>query len=136
VVNGGTLKICEVFLCEGCEAKFGTDNVVTLARAMNDFVQLCGFAIKLNASLITSKYQKFQEMVEHHYDILKTAVSRYTALLGQRWDEEHIQKERPKAREFLIGRRNGSTDNLPMPRRTRSHDEGLSEKSEKSSEEK
>lgn len=44
--------------------------------------------MKLNASLITAKYQKFQDMVSTHYENLKATVSKYTEVLGQDWKDE------------------------------------------------
>jgi len=49
-----------------------------LKERMADFVKLCGFAIKLNKSLISSEHLPFQAMVEQKYESLREAIRLYT----------------------------------------------------------
>jgi hypothetical protein len=82
VVNEGPLRICEVFLAPGAGDGEGQQHephrIVVLKERMTDFVKLCGFAIKLNKSLISSEHLPFQAMVEQKYEALREAIRVYT----------------------------------------------------------
>jgi hypothetical protein len=81
VVNEGPLRICEVFLAPGAgdgEGQHEPHRIVVLKERMTDFVKLCGFAIKLNKSLISSEHLPFQAMVEQKYEALREAIRVYT----------------------------------------------------------
>lgn len=82
MVNEGPLKICEVFLAPGAADADGQPHdphkIAILKERMADFVKLCGFAIKLNKSLISSEHLPFQAMVEQKYEALREAIRVYT----------------------------------------------------------
>lgn len=82
VVNEGPLKICEVFLAHGAVdadgQQYDPHKIAILKEQMADFVKLCGFAIKLNKSLISSEHLPFQAMVEQKYESLREVIRLYT----------------------------------------------------------
>lgn len=69
MVNPGPLKILEIFLSAGVfkEKKYAAAGILELMDVMDKFVKMCGFAIKLNKSLIDETQIKFQQMVEKFY---------------------------------------------------------------------
>lgn len=76
------MKICEVFLAYRAADVDGhphdPQRIALLKELMSDFVKLCGFAIKLNKSLISSEHLPFQAMVEQKYEALREAIRVYT----------------------------------------------------------
>jgi len=78
MVNEGPLKICQTFLSAEEAPKYPKAQVEDLRSAMGRFIHLCGFAVKLNKSLITQEHVAFQNMVEQHYGNLKLKVKEYT----------------------------------------------------------
>ncbi len=82
VVNEGPLKICEIFLPpEAVDPETGKrydpQQIAVLKDHMAAFVRMCGFAIRLNKSLISSEHIPFQNMVEQKYHVLNDTVKRY-----------------------------------------------------------
>jgi len=77
MVNEGPLKICEIFLSEEAAHKYDKEQLRILREKMVMFIKMCGFAIKLNKSVITSEYLPFQRMVEEKYVALVEATRRY-----------------------------------------------------------
>jgi hypothetical protein len=69
MVNPGPLKILEIFLSAGVfrDKKYSSPSILELMDVMDKFVKMCGFAIKLNKSLIDETQIKFQQMVEKFY---------------------------------------------------------------------
>jgi hypothetical protein len=82
MVNEGPLKICEIFLASGAVDRDGKpydpQKVAVLKEKMTDFIKMCGFAIKLNKSLISAEHLPFQQMVEQKYESLKEMTKLYT----------------------------------------------------------
>ncbi len=82
------MRICEVFLGKNAKddleeespttSSYPAEQLALLKEKMTDFIKLCGFAIKLNKSLISSEHLPFQEMVEKKYEALKEATRVYT----------------------------------------------------------
>lgn len=105
MVNEGPLKICETFLppnaidpdiskpydphliatLKGTFFAFGAARLLAepwlspspQSENMSAFVRMCGFAIRLSKSLISSEHIPFQNMVESKYLTLKETVSKY-----------------------------------------------------------
>jgi hypothetical protein len=71
VVNEGPMKICEIFLAKDAVnpsgQKYDAQKIAYLREKMGQFVKMCGFAIKLNKSLISAEHIPFQQMVETKY---------------------------------------------------------------------
>lgn len=65
------MKICEIFLAKDAVdpsgQKYDAQKIDYLRRQMAKFVKMCGFAIKLNKSLISAEHIPFQQMVEMKY---------------------------------------------------------------------
>jgi hypothetical protein len=76
MVNPGPLKVCDIFLAPGTikSKRHPVELVQELMDAMDKFVRVCGFAIKLNKSLIDETHTKFQLMVEKFYSELQDRV--------------------------------------------------------------
>ncbi|ELR23198.1 DOCK family protein [Acanthamoeba castellanii str. Neff] len=82
MVNEGPLKICETFLPPGAidpdtGKPYDPQLIAHLKEHMSAFVRMCGFAIRLSKSLISSEHIPFQNMVETKYLPLKETVSKY-----------------------------------------------------------
>jgi hypothetical protein len=81
VVNEGPFRICEIFLNQravDAQGKpYNPQQIELLREKMSDFTKLCGFAIKLNKSLISAEHLPFQQMVEQKYEALKDAIHLY-----------------------------------------------------------
>ncbi|KAL6049946.1 RasGEF domain-containing protein [Balamuthia mandrillaris] len=84
VVNEGPLKICEIFLppdaVDESGQKYDQAKILVLKEKMRAFVKMCGFAIKLNKSLISAEHIPFQNMVEKRYETLKETVEEILAM--------------------------------------------------------
>lgn len=73
MVNGGPVKICEIFL--GQQNKDMTPaKRKQLAVIMIEFLNLCGRALVVNKSIITSTHVKFQAMCEKYFDQMRVDV--------------------------------------------------------------
>lgn len=83
MVNPGPLKICEIFLTEKAflSKKYPHKDLKTLCNAMNAFVKLCAFAIKLNKANIDASHAKFQAMVEQYHGELEKIVKACTSTI-------------------------------------------------------
>eukprot|EP01087_Luapelamoeba_hula_P004157 TRINITY_DN14106_c0_g1_i1.p1 TRINITY_DN14106_c0_g1~~TRINITY_DN14106_c0_g1_i1.p1 ORF type:complete len:254 (-),score=49.85 TRINITY_DN14106_c0_g1_i1:78-731(-) len=82
MVNEGPLKICETFLPEGpvldpSGKPYPPELLMSLRVKMSEFIRMCGFAIRLNKSLISAEHLPFQGMVQVKYDALAEAVKIY-----------------------------------------------------------
>lgn len=83
MVNPGPLKICEIFLTEKAflSKKYPHKDLKMLCNAMNAFVKLCAFAIKLNKANIDASHAKFQAMVEQYHGELEKIVKACTSTI-------------------------------------------------------
>eukprot|EP01120_Amphizonella_sp_Union-15-10_P001424 TRINITY_DN11502_c0_g1_i1.p1 TRINITY_DN11502_c0_g1~~TRINITY_DN11502_c0_g1_i1.p1 ORF type:complete len:112 (-),score=19.49 TRINITY_DN11502_c0_g1_i1:182-517(-) len=85
MVNPGPLKICELFLAPGVylHNKYPPNLVEELIKAMESFVKICGFAIKLNKGIIDETHRQFQQMVTNFYEALQQKVKDHIITLRQ-----------------------------------------------------
>jgi len=75
MVNEGPLRICEIFLTD--PSRYPSEHVARLRKALKDFSLYCGFAMALNKRLLTEKHVEFHNMLEKHYDVMKTKIKGY-----------------------------------------------------------
>jgi hypothetical protein len=93
MVNPGPLKICEIFLSEKAfsSKKYSYKDLRNLCNAMNQFVKLCAFAVKLNKANIDASHAKFQAMVEQFHGELEKIVKQCTSQI-EKLMETHPEK--------------------------------------------
>lgn len=88
MVNPGPIKICEIFLSEKAfnSKKYTHKDLRQLCNALNQFVKLCAFAIKLNKANIDASHAKFQAMVEQFHGELEKIVKQCTSQIEKLMD--------------------------------------------------
>lgn len=73
-MNAGPLRICEVFLGPN-QVEYPEGHVQTLRETMDDFIKVCGDAIRLNSELIKSDQYEFQHHLQQAYNEFKRQLS-------------------------------------------------------------